>query len=100
ALEDARVRPCEVSYVNAHATATEYGDMAEGQAVAALFGAQTCVSSLKGHLGHTMAASGALRHLVTPVRAGGGPTLKNSFALGGCNCAVLFDTFQQNSHDG
>ncbi len=130
ALEDARVRPCEVSYVNAHATATEYGDMAEGQAVAALFGAQTCVSSLKGHMGHTMAASGALesilcvemlrqsvyfptrglrtpdercgalRHLVTPVRAGGGPTLKNSFALGGCNCAVLFDTFQQNSHDG
>ena len=50
----------EVDYVNAHATATLQGDIAEGQAIAQAVGAHTPVSSLKGHMGHTMAASGAL----------------------------------------
>lgn len=59
ALEDASVGPEAIDYVNAHATGTPAGDAAEGRAVAKLFG-QTPVSSLKGHMGHTLAASGAL----------------------------------------
>ena len=63
-LDDAGVQPQDVAYVNAHATATEFGDIAEGQAIEAVFGQSTPVSSFKGHLGHTMAASGALESIL------------------------------------
>lgn len=59
-LESARMRPEEVSYINAHATGTPLGDAAEVQAIADVFGDRTLVSSLKGHMGHTLGASGAL----------------------------------------
>jgi len=36
------------------------GDSEEAQATAAIFGAKVPVSSLKGHLGHSLAACGAL----------------------------------------
>ncbi len=60
ALEDAGVTAAGIDYVNAHATGTEQGDIAEAQAIAHLFGETVPVSSLKGHLGHTMAASGSI----------------------------------------
>ena len=65
ALDDAGVEPEEVDYVNAHATATEQGDVAECEAIHRVFGNEVRVSSLKGHLGHTMAASGALELAAT-----------------------------------
>ncbi|HEY5657217.1 MAG TPA: beta-ketoacyl-ACP synthase [Myxococcota bacterium] len=60
ALSDAGIRAEDVGYVNAHGTATEIGDIAESQATHAVFGERTPVSSLKGHLGHTLGACGAL----------------------------------------
>jgi len=60
ALDDAGVAAAEIDYVNAHATGTEQGDIAEAEAIARLFGNNVPVSSLKGHLGHTMAASGSI----------------------------------------
>lgn len=60
ALADAGVDAAEIGYVNAHATATVLGDVAESQAIHALFGEDVPVSSLKGHLGHTLGACGAL----------------------------------------
>ncbi len=123
ALDDAALAPQDAVYVNAHATGTLYGDMAEGQALTRVFGNRTPVSSLKGHLGHTMAASGALEsilciamlrssvyvptyglqnpdpqcgdllHLTARAHAQPGPVVKNSFALGGCNCTMVFDVF-------
>ena len=65
ALLDAGIKPGEVGYVNAHATGTILGDIAEAQAIGRVFGDRTPVSSLKGHLGHTMAASGALEAIAT-----------------------------------
>ena len=60
-LDDAGLHPKDIDYVNAHATATQQGDAAEGQAVEQLFGPYAVpVSSLKGHLGHTMGASGSI----------------------------------------
>jgi 3-oxoacyl-[acyl-carrier-protein] synthase II len=67
ALLDAHVEPDEIDYVNAHATATEQGDIAESAAIGRVFGYKPLVSSIKGHLGHTMAASGAIE-LVATVR--------------------------------
>ncbi len=59
-LEDARVAPEAIDYVNAHATATEVGDLAESHAMHAVFGAATPVSSSKGFMGHTLGACGAI----------------------------------------
>jgi len=60
ALADAGIAPEKVDYVSAHATGTRVGDAAEAAAIRAVFGGETPVSSLKGHLGHTLGASGAL----------------------------------------
>lgn len=60
ALRDANLAPEAIGYVNAHATATEQGDIAESQAMHRLFGDAVPVSSAKGHLGHTLGACGAI----------------------------------------
>jgi 3-oxoacyl-[acyl-carrier-protein] synthase II len=60
ALDDAAVEPSAVDAVNAHGTGTLAGDIAEAAAVRALLGMHVPVSSLKGAIGHTMAAAGAL----------------------------------------
>ena len=60
ALSDAEISPRDIDYVNAHATGTIQGDTEEGNAIFKIFGGDVPVSSLKGHLGHTMAASGSL----------------------------------------
>lgn len=65
ALATAGVTADQIDYVNAHATATEQGDVAESLAIGEVFDHSVAVSSLKGHLGHTMAASGALETIAT-----------------------------------
>jgi len=59
-LASAGIDADTVDYVNAHGTATEAGDIAESQAMLAVYGDETPVSTLKGHLGHTLGACGAL----------------------------------------
>jgi len=60
ALADAQVATDTIGYINAHGTATDRGDIAESQATYALFGNTTPISSLKGNLGHTLGACGAI----------------------------------------
>jgi 3-oxoacyl-[acyl-carrier-protein] synthase II len=60
AMERAKVTAKEVDYVNAHATSTLIGDEEEAQAIFDAVGSEVPVSSLKGHLGHSLAACGAL----------------------------------------
>ena len=60
ALKDAQLNPENVDYVSAHATATLQGDQAEAAAIADVFGDQVPISSLKGYIGHTLGASGAI----------------------------------------
>lgn len=125
ALADAEVKPEQIDYVNAHATATEQGDIAECEAIARIFGATTPVSSLKGHLGHAMAASGTLEltaciemlrqgcliptlnlenidPLCANIQHVHGVTIcpvetviKNNFALGGINSSIILRRYQQ-----
>ena len=59
-LEDAGLDPGAIGYINAHGTATDQGDVAESQATQRLFGAGVPVSTLKGNLGHTLGACGAI----------------------------------------
>ncbi len=60
ALQDAGLPPEAIGYVNAHGTATEFGDIAETLATHAVFGSRIPVSSLKSYFGHTLGACGAL----------------------------------------
>jgi len=60
ALHSAGLTPQQIGYVSAHGTATDRGDIAESQATAAVFGADTPISSLKSYFGHTLGACGAL----------------------------------------
>ena len=65
ALEEAQLPPQAIGYVNAHGTATELGDIAESQATHALFGSRMPFSSMKGNLGHTLGACGAIESWFT-----------------------------------
>jgi 3-oxoacyl-[acyl-carrier-protein] synthase II len=60
ALADAGIDAAAVDYVNAHGTGTEVGDVAESHATHRVFGERVPVSTLKGHMGHTLGACGAL----------------------------------------
>ena len=59
ALRDAGIAPHEIEYVNAHATGTPVGDTAESAAIQRVV-PHAKVSSIKGAIGHTIAAAGAI----------------------------------------
>ena len=62
-LDDARLAPEDVGYVNAHGTATKANDMIETQAIKLAFGAHASalsISSTKSMHAHCMGASGAI----------------------------------------
>lgn len=63
ALDDARLNPDDISYINAHGTSTQANDAMETLAIKTIFGEHAYnipVSSTKSMLGHTFAASGAI----------------------------------------
>lgn len=60
ALRDAGLAPADIGYINAHATATEAGDIAESTATHDVFGPAIAISSTKGYTGHTLGACGAI----------------------------------------
>ncbi len=60
ALDDAKLAPSAIAYVNAHGTGTDHGDVAESQATRSIFGERIAISSLKSYMGHTLGACGAL----------------------------------------
>lgn len=120
ALKEAGVSCPEIDYVNAHATGTPQGDIAEAAAINKTVGAAVPVSSFKGHIGHTLGAAGVLetiillemmrRQEVVPTLNLDKPdplcnminlprkiearkidtVIKNNFALGGVNTSLVF----------
>jgi len=63
ALKDAGIEPDEVDYINAHATSTDLGDLAEVQAIHRVFGERAKsipTSANKSMFGHALGAAGAL----------------------------------------
>jgi 3-oxoacyl-[acyl-carrier-protein] synthase II len=66
-LADAGIRPQAVGYINAHGTSTPQGDIAETQAVKAVFGAHArdlVFASTKSMTGHLLGGAGALEFAV------------------------------------
>ena len=60
AMESAGIDASNLDYINAHATGTILGDIAESDAVRKLVGDNVPISGTKGYTGHTLAASGAM----------------------------------------
>jgi 3-oxoacyl-[acyl-carrier-protein] synthase II len=120
ALGEAGVKAGAIDYISAHATATLQGDQEEAEAIGEVFGEAVPVSSLKGYIGHTLGASGAIelaaslammeqgvvyptlnlenvspecrgiQHVLQPVRKEVRTVLKNGFAFGGINAALVY----------
>ena len=67
AMEEAGVKPEEITYINAHGTSTHLNDSSETQAVKTALGeaaSNVMVSSTKGHTGHLLGAAGGVEAVV------------------------------------
>jgi len=65
ALTDSGIQPHDVSFINAHGTATHDNDLVEGNVLANIFGTGLKMLSTKGFTGHTLGAAGGLEAVFT-----------------------------------
>ena len=123
AMEQAGLSPKDISHVNAHATSTSIGDIAEAQAIRVAGVEHAAVYAPKSALGHSIGAVGALESILTVLAVRDGvipPTLNyetpdpeidldvvageprsgdfqyainNSFGFGGHNVALAFGRY-------
>ena len=67
ALSKASIEPSQVSYINAHGTATQLGDVAETLAIKDVFGDaayRVPISSTKSMVGHLLGAAGSVEAVI------------------------------------
>jgi 3-oxoacyl-[acyl-carrier-protein] synthase II len=84
ALEDARLNPEDVDYINVHGTSTPLGDISEPKAIISTFGEQAyrlSISSTKSMTGHLLGAAGAVEGIasILAIRNGIIPPTINHF---------------------
>lgn len=76
-LKDAGLSPADIGLVNAHASGTALNDATEREAYHAVFGSgqKPLIFGTKGHLGHSLGATGAIEAmaLILALRAGQAP---------------------------
>jgi 3-oxoacyl-[acyl-carrier-protein] synthase II len=69
ALQDARLAPEDIAHINAHATSTPQGDVAEIAAIKSVFGPEAAtkvaITGTKSMTGHLLGAAGALESIAT-----------------------------------
>lgn len=124
ALKDASLEPMEIEYINAHATATKAGDIAESHATYNVFGADTPLSSTKGHMGHLLGGCGVVESIISLIALNEGflpktlnfqtldkecapinvlsknlqkniiIAMSNNFAFGGINTSLIFKKYK------
>lgn len=67
AIDEAGIKPEEVSYINAHGTSTPYNDLFETRAIKKVFGDAAYkipVSSTKSMIGHLLGAAGVVEAII------------------------------------
>src|SRR5262249_31146319 len=90
-LEDARLAPEDVDYINAHGTSTQLGDLAESLAMKRVFGSaarKLQISSTKSQLGHLLGASGGVELVISALAIHTGvlpPTINLEHPGEGCD---------------
>lgn len=105
ALEDARVDPGVVGYINAHGTGTQANDPTEASAIHSVFGpaADTIpVSSTKSMHGHTLGAAGAIEAVITVLTLRDGilpPTANFTTLDPACRLNVIANQAQESRPD-
>jgi len=82
ALQNARMDPTEVDYINAHGTSTPAGDVIESNAIKQVFGQHTnhlAISSTKSMTGHLLGAAGGIEAIfsILAIRDGIAPPTIN-----------------------
>lgn len=125
ALRQGGLSPEHVGMVNAHATSTEDGDLAEATAIARVFqGLKPVITANKGNFGHLMGAAGVVEAAFTALSISTGvippilnlkkpvadlafathlvrkpieAALSNSFGFGGINTSLLFSKYTPSS---
>lgn len=81
ALHQARLRPEQIDYINAHASSTPMNDGTEAKAVTKFFGQKTpAISGTKAYYGHPLGASGAIEAAICCL------AIKNSHVPPTLNC--------------
>ena len=124
AISEAGLEPADIDYINAHGTSTPANEKGESQAIVAVFGKETPVSSTKSFTGHLLGAAGAveaiavieaMRHSHAPMTAGTKElsdyieadviygqgrdleikhAISNTFGFGGHNSVVAFKRWE------
>ena len=85
AMEDAKINPSDMDYINAHGTSTPLNDKGETKAIKLAFGdhaKELMVSSTKSMTGHLLGASGAVEGIITAL------CLKNEYVPATINYKV------------
>jgi len=125
ALSQSNLDPENIDYINAHATGTISGDIAEAKMIYEIFGNNVPVSSSKGHMGHTLGACGAIEailciemmkrgiihqtlnlenideacsgifHVTSPIRKNLKFVISNNFAFGGINTVLILKKWNE-----
>ncbi|MFJ6698284.1 beta-ketoacyl-[acyl-carrier-protein] synthase family protein [Streptomyces sp. NPDC091272] len=91
ALADAGVAAGDVDHVNAHATGTPRGDAVEAAVLARLLPHGPLVTSVKGVIGHTLGAAGAIEAVCSVLSVARGavpPTANLAAADPGCDLDI------------
>ncbi len=102
AMNDAKLNPDEVQYINAHGTSTPVGDELETQAIHHVFGSSAkklWVSSTKSMTGHTLGAAGAIESVLSILALNNGiapPTINLDHPSEGCD----LDYVPHSARDG
>ena len=124
AISEAGLEPADIDYINAHGTSTPANEKGESQAIVAVFGKETPVSSTKSFTGHLLGAAGAveaiavieaMKHSHAPMTAGTKElsdyieadvifgqgrdmeikhAISNTFGFGGHNSVVAFKRWE------
>lgn len=97
ALNDASLKPDQIKFVNAHATSTPAGDLAEINAIKRIFSESTqqrkdpaYVTSYKGSIGHLLGAAGAVETIFS-ILACKEKTIPPSINITNLDPAIKFD---------